>query len=155
MGMLDGLLGNVLSAAVGGGSSSARSNPLGALVNSFGGGNAALGGDLLGAVLSMVQQNGGLTGVVDMFRQNGMGRAADSWVGTGANESLSPDQLQQIFGGDQLGSLASQLGTSRGGVTSMLSQLLPELVNQLTPNGRIPDNHGDLISQGLAMLKRG
>ena len=79
-----------------------------------------------------------------------------SWcIGTGSNESISPDQLQQVFGGDQLSSLASQLGISRGGVTSMLSQLLPELVNQLTPNDRIPDNHEDLISQGLAMLKRG
>ena len=155
MGLLDGMLGNVLSAAVGGGSPSSTSNPLDALVNSLGGGNAARGGDLLGAVMSMVQKNGGLTGVVDMFRQNGMGQAADSWVGTGANESISPDQLQQVLGGDQLGNLASQLGSSSGGVTSMLSQLLPELINQLTPNGQIPDNHSDLISQGLAMLKRG
>ena len=155
MGLLDGLLGNVLSAAVGGGSSSATSNPLGALVNSLGGGNATRGGDLIGAVMSMVQQNGGLTGVVDMFRQKGMAQAADSWVGTGANESISPDQLQEVFGGDQLASLASKLGMSPGQATSILSRLLPEFVNQLTPNGRIPDNHGDLISQGLAMLKRG
>jgi uncharacterized protein YidB (DUF937 family) len=59
-----------------------------------------------------------------------------------------------VFGGSGLGNLATHLGTSPGQAGSILSQILPELVNQFTPNGQIPENHNDLISQGLDMLRR-
>jgi uncharacterized protein YidB (DUF937 family) len=154
MGLLDGILGNVLGSAVGGAPSLQRSNPLGEILHSLGGGNTAQGSSLLTAVMSMVQQNGGLPRMLDMFRQNGLGQQADSWVGTGANASITPDQLQNVFSGDQLRNLAAQLGTSHTQASSILSQLLPELVNQLTPTGQIPDNHSDLLSQGLAALRR-
>ncbi len=104
--------------------------------------------------MAMVQQNGGLPGVIDKLRASGLGQQADSWVGTGANANVSPDQLSQAFGNTGLGNLAAQLGTSNGQAGSILSQILPELVNQLTPNGQVPDNHSDLLSQGLALLKR-
>lgn len=154
MGLLDGILGNVLGNSVGGSPSLQTSNPLGSLLQSLGGGDVSRNGNLLGSVMSMVQQNGGLPGVLDMFRQNGMTQHADSWVGTGANASITPDQVHQVFGGSQLRNLAAQLGVSDGHASSVLSQLLPELVNQLTPNGRIPENHGDLLSQGLSALGR-
>ena len=112
------------------------------------------GADLLGAVMAMVQQNGGLPGVIDKLRASGLGQQADSWVGTGPNTGVSPDELTQAFGNTGLGNLAAQLGTSGGQAGSILSQILPELVNQLTPNGQIPDNHSDLLSQGLALLRR-
>jgi uncharacterized protein YidB (DUF937 family) len=124
------------------------------LVNGLGANNQKGGADLIGAVMAMVQQNGGLPGVLDKLRSSGLGQQADSWVGTGPNASVSPDQLTQAFGSSGLGNLAAQLGTSNGQAGSILSQILPELVNQLTPNGQIPDNHNDLLSQGLALLKR-
>jgi len=154
MSLLDGILGNVLGSAVGGSPSLQRSNPLGEILHSLGGGNAAQGSTLLTAVMSMVQQNGGLPGVLDMFRQKGLAQQADSWVGTGANASITADQLQHVFGGDQLRNLAAQFGTSSSQASSILSQILPELVNQYTPTRQIPDNHEDLLSQGLAALKR-
>ena len=83
-----------------------------------------------------------------------MGHQADSWVGTGPNAGVSPDDLTQALGNTGLGNLAAQLGTTNGQAGSILSQILPELVNQLTPNGQIPDNHGDLLAQGLALLRR-
>ena len=61
--------------------------------------------------------------------------------------------MQQVFGNSGLGNLAAQLGTSHGDASSMLARVLPEIVNQLTPQGRVPDNHSDLLSQGLAMLR--
>ena len=153
MGLLDGILSNVAGSVLGGGQAQG-SSPLDALVNGLGANNQKGGADLIGAVMAMVQQNGGLPAVLDKLRSSGLGQQADSWVGTGPNASVSPDQLTQAFGSSGLGNLATQLGTSNGQAGSILSQILPELVNQLTPNGQIPDNHNDLLSQGLALLKR-
>jgi uncharacterized protein YidB (DUF937 family) len=153
MGLLDGILSSVAGSVLGGGQQQGTGQ-LDALVNSLGAGGQTGGNDLLGAIMSMVQQNGGLPGVVNMLRNSGLGQQADSWVGTGANADVSAEQMTQVFGGSGLGDLASKLGTSQGQAGSVLSQILPELVNQLTPNGQIPDNHSDLLSQGLAMLRR-
>ena len=155
MGLLDGILNNVAGSVLGGGQQEGT-NPLDALVNGLGSGSGGQmrGNDLLGAVMSMVQQNGGLPGIVNMLRNSGLGQQADSWVSSGPNAGVSADQMTQVFGGSGLGNLASQLGTSQGQAGSILSQILPELVNQLTPNGQIPDNHNDLISQGLEQLRR-
>jgi uncharacterized protein YidB (DUF937 family) len=153
MGLLDGILSNVAGSVLGGGQQQGTSQ-LDALANSLGGGGQMRGNDLLGAVMSMVQQNGGLPGIVSMLRNSGLGQQADSWVGTGPNVDVSADQMTQAFAGSGLGNLATQLGTSQGQAGSILSQILPELVNQLTPNGQIPENQGDLISQALKMLQR-
>ena len=153
MGLLDGILSNVAGSVLSGGQAHGT-GPLDALVNSLGAGHQKGGGDLLGAVMAMVQQNGGLPGVIDKLRASGLGQQADSWVGTGPNAGVSPDELTQALGNTSLGNLATQLGTSNGQAGSILSQILPELVNQLTPNGQIPDNHSDVLAKGLEMLRR-
>jgi uncharacterized protein YidB (DUF937 family) len=154
MGLLDGILGNVAGSVLGGGQAQGA-NPLEAMLGNLGGGNQAGGGaNILGAVMSLVQQNGGLTGVLNMLQSSGLGQQANSWVGTGANANVSADQMSQVFGNAGIGNLAAQLGTSQGQAGSILSQVLPELVNQLTPNGQVPDNHNDLLSQGLSALLR-
>jgi uncharacterized protein YidB (DUF937 family) len=71
-----------------------------------------------------------------------------------AEPIVSAEQMQQTFGASGLGSLATQLGTSQTQAGSLLAQVLPELVNQFTPNGQIPENHNDLLSQGLALIRR-
>ncbi len=154
MGLLDGILSSVAGSVLNSGQQQDGGNPLDVLVNSLGAGGQARGNDLLGAVMSIVQQNGGLPGIVNMLRNNGLGQQADSWVGTGPNAGVSAEQMTDVFGGSGLGNLASQLGTSPGQAGSILSQILPELVNQLTPNGQIPENHNDLVSQALSMLQR-
>ena len=82
-----------------------------------------------------------------------MSSQADSWVSTGPNAGISAEELQQAVGGSTLDPFAAQLGMSPSQTSSVLAQILPELVNQLTPQGTLPDNHSDLISQGLAMLR--
>ena len=154
MGLLDGILGSVAGSVLSGGQSAQGGDPLDALTSSLGAGNQLRSNDLLGAVMSLVQQNGGLPGVLNMLRNSGLGQQADSWVGTGPNAAVSPDQITQAFGGSGIGNLAAQLGTSTGQAGSILSQLLPELVNQLTPDGQIPDNHNDILSKGLELLRR-
>ena len=138
MGLLDGMLGNVLGGMMGGGQQGAQGqNPL------------------LAIALQMLQQNGGLQGVLSKFQQAGFGDQVQSWVGTGQNMPISPDALQQVLGSGQLGKIAQQLGMSPQDAAGGLAQMLPGVVDQMTPQGQIPDNHSDLVSQALAMLQKG
>jgi uncharacterized protein YidB (DUF937 family) len=81
---------------------------------------------------------GGLGGLLERFRQRGYGEHANSWVGTGPNEPLSPDALSEVFGPTQLSQIASQAGLSEDEARSGLSQLLPEVVDHFTPDGQMP-----------------
>src|SRR5258708_39639081 len=112
-------------------------DPLGSMLSGLASGNAGAGGSnpLLQMVLSLLQQNGGLEGVLGKFRQGGLGAQADSWVSTGPNMGISPAQLEQIFGSSALDGIASPLGVSQEQPGPTISQGLPELINQLTPQG--------------------
>lgn len=122
-----GLLDSVLGAALGGGP---------------GGGGQA---DLLKMVIGMLANNGqagaaagGLGGLLEQFQRSGLGEVAGSWVATGQNLPISPDQLGQVLGGDQIAGMASQLGMNPGDLLGQLSQMLPQVIDQLTPNGQVP-----------------
>jgi len=100
------------------------------------------------------QYPGGLGGLVQAFRQGGLGEIVDSWVSTGQNLPVSGDQLSSVLGSDLLGTLAGQAGVAPQELSSGLAALLPGLVDQLTPGGKLPEG-GDLLAQGLDMLKKG
>jgi len=140
MGLLDGLLGSVMGGMMGGGSSAQGTQ----------GGNP-----MIQMALQMLQQNGGIDGLLAKFQQAGMGQQAQSWIGTGQNLPIPADALSQIFGQGQLGQIAQQLGMSHQDVASGLSQVLPGVVDEMTPQGHIPDNHSDLVAQALAILQKG
>ena len=92
-----------------------------------------LGGASAGSVLS-----GGLGQLIDSFRQNGQGQAADSWVGRGPNQPIDPTQLEQAIGPDVLNTLSQHTGLSRDELLSRLTRELPTAVDKLTPEGRLP-----------------
>ena len=92
-----------------------------------------LGGASAGSVLS-----GGLGGLVERFRQSGHGQAADSWVSTGPNQQIAPDQLKQAIGPDVLNTLSQQTGLSSEELLSRLTRELPAAVDKFTPEGRLP-----------------
>ncbi len=95
---------------------------------------------LLQAVTSLLGNNsnlGGLAGLVQAFQKNGLGEIVNSWVSTGQNMSVSPQQIEQGLGSDLLKQLASTAGLSPQDTSSQLSNLLPNLVDKLTPNGKI------------------
>ena len=144
MGLLDGIVGNVLGSMLSG---NQAQSPLGAGANQAQGGNL-----LLQIALSMLQQNGGLEGVLGKFRQGGLAQQADSWVGTGQNMNNSADQLQQVFGSSTISDLASRLGMPADQAGSAMAQMLPDVINQLTPQGQVPENSNEEISQGLSAL---
>ena len=147
MGLLDSILGMVSGGQSGGGGNAALLNAvLGMLANSGqgGAGAGAAGGPLSGL--------GGLGGLIGKFQQAGLGDVMSSWTGTGQNQPISPDQLHNTLGADLIGSLAGQLGMSHGDVASQLSQLLPQVIDRLTPNGQVPSGNLGSASDLFAML---
>jgi len=98
-----------------------------------GGLGGLLAGGAAGSVIS-----GGLGDLLKQLQQNGHGEAASSWVGGGPNKQISPGDLASALGADQISSLMSQSGLSRDELLSGLSQHLPDVVNHLTPDGRLP-----------------
>ncbi len=98
-----------------------------------GGLGGLLAGGAAGSVLS-----GGLNDLLKQFQQNGHGDAVDSWVGTGPNKTIAPKELGQALGSDQISALSAQTGMSRDELLDALSHYLPQVVDRLTPQGRLP-----------------
>jgi uncharacterized protein YidB (DUF937 family) len=108
--------------------------PSGSLSDLFPGGlGSVLGGASAGSVLS-----GGLANIIKELQDSGHGRVAQSWVGTGPNEDIAPKELANVLGSDTLNTLSKQTGMSMNDLLAGLSQHLPDLIDQLTPNGRLP-----------------
>ncbi len=138
MGLLDQVIGGLMGGSGGGGGSPMQ----GVLMNMLGGGQQQGGmanqqqGQGIGG---MMGGGGGLGGLLASFQQAGLGHVAQSWVGNGPNQAVSPEQLHSVLGQDQVQSMASQAGMQPQDFLSQLSQHLPNAVNGMTPNGRLPD----------------
>ncbi len=147
MGILDGILGSVL-----GGSSNA--GPLQSILGSvLGGGQAQQQqqGGLGGALGGMLGGGGGLGGLLGQFQQAGLGHVAQSWVGNGANQQVSPDQLHQVFGDQQVNQWSQQTGMPKQDLLSQLSQYLPHAVDRMTPQGQVPAEEGGSAFDGAGV----
>jgi uncharacterized protein YidB (DUF937 family) len=105
MGMLDGLLGGVV------------------------------GAEMATVVNGLIQKHGGVQGIVAQLEQQGLGGTVRSWVGTGANLPITPDQIHQAFGSDTVKELAAKIGISPQDLAAKLSQILPQAIDKLTPGG--------------------
>ncbi len=197
MGLLDGLLGNVLGSALGGGQQQQGGGNnallqmalqmlmhkgggqqggggLGDVLGSImGGGQAQQGntggaggglsdilGGLMGGGQPQQQQGGGMGGMgglgslIEAFQKNGMGDQVNSWVSQGENLPVSGDQVTQAFGKDQISQMAEKLGMSHGDVSGGLAQMLPQLINHVTPSGQVPQDHNMITDALSALLKR-
>ena len=124
------LPGNVTAGLPGGGAGGGLSDVL------KGGLGGLLAGGAAGSILS-----GGLGDLLNQFQQKGQGDAANSWVSNGPNKQISPGDLSSALGADQIEALSAQSGLSRDELLRGLSQYLPDVVNHLTPDGRLPSDH--------------
>lgn len=127
-GGLGGMLGGLLDGGAAGG---VQGGGLGDLLK--GGLGGLLAGGAAGNVLS-----GGLGDLLNQLQEKGQGDAANSWVGTGPNKAISPNDLASALGPDQINAMMEQTGLSRSELLSGLAANLPEAVNRLTPDGRLP-----------------
>ena len=132
MGLLDNLENQALGKVLGG-----TSNPLAS------------------GLLQMIQnQPGGLQGLVQNFHDKGLGGVAQSWVGNGQNLPISADQIHQVLGSDQVKALAAKAGISPDAAGGAIAQLLPGIIDKLTPNGQVPahNNVMDMVGGLLQNL---
>ena len=97
-----------------------------------------VGAEMATVVNSLIQQHGGIQGVIAQLEQQGLGGMARSWIANGPNQPISPAQVSQVFGSGMLGQLAAKSGLSPQELAQKLSQALPAAIDKLTPNGTIP-----------------
>jgi uncharacterized protein YidB (DUF937 family) len=97
-----------------------------------------IGAEMATVVNSLIEKHGGVQGIVAQFEQQGLGGTVRSWVGTGANQPITPDQVHQAFGADTVKQLAARLGMAPEDLAAKLSQVLPQSIDKLTPGGVPP-----------------
>jgi uncharacterized protein YidB (DUF937 family) len=110
-------------------------------------------GEVLGQVLGGAGGAGGLGALLDQFQRAGFGDQVRSWVGTGANQEMPAGALDQVFGAGGLAEIARRAGLSEADASQGLSQLLPAVVDHVTPNGQVPDGN-ELLASVEALAKR-
>ena len=109
---------------------------------------------LTSAALSRISDpaTGGLLGLVNTLRQLGLDDVVSSWISTGENKPISSEQVQNALGEGQINQMAQNMGVSRQEVSTGLAGLLPQLIDKLTPDGKLPE--GSVLDQRLELLKR-
>jgi uncharacterized protein YidB (DUF937 family) len=154
MGLLDSVLGSVMGGQQQAGAASGGG--LGSLISMV-----ANNPQLMQAVTGMLSNDGGqggLGGLMAKFQQAGLGDVVGSWVGSGQNQPVSGEQLTNVLGADTMAGLAEKLGMSQGDAAGQLSNILPGLIDKLTPNGAAPSgglgNAGDLMGMLGGLLQK-
>jgi uncharacterized protein YidB (DUF937 family) len=100
-----------------------------------------VGGEMATLVNQLIERHGGVQGIIMQMEQQGLGPTVKSWVGSGPNQPISPTQVHQAFGPQILSELAAKTGLNPQDLAAKLSQVLPQVVDKLTPNGQVPPAH--------------
>jgi uncharacterized protein YidB (DUF937 family) len=117
-------------------------------------GGEANAGSLLEHAMSLINNpsTGGISGLIEAFKNNNLGDIVSSWISTGKNMPITADQILQTLGSDKIQKIAQKIGMSNEDLSQHLSQLLPQIVDKLTPNGNVPSP--SVLEDGLNMLKK-
>jgi uncharacterized protein YidB (DUF937 family) len=154
MGLLDGVLGDALGGMTGGNAGANNlQGMLGGLLGQLGGTPGGNSNAMLTTVMSLVQQHGGVEGLIAKFQAGGLSDVVSSWVGTGQNLPVSATQVTQVLGDSTINTVASSMGVDPSHASSSIASMLPELINQLTPHGVVDAGSSDVLAKGLSMLK--
>lgn len=94
--------------------------------------------NLLQSAMEMFGNHQGITNLQNQAQSQGLGSIVQSWIGTGANQSIAPDQVQSLVGSDMINQLAARVGLPPAMASAALSKILPMLVDKATPNGEVP-----------------
>jgi uncharacterized protein YidB (DUF937 family) len=97
-----------------------------------------VGAEMASVVNQLIVKHGGLPGIVSQLQQQGLGPTVSSWIGSGPNQPISPDQVHQGFGPEVIRELAAKAGLNPQELAQKLSQVLPQVIDKLTPTGSVP-----------------
>ena len=115
-------------------------------------GAAGASNPTVGGLLQMINNHpGGFSGLLQTFHEKGLGGVASSWVGTGANQAVSAEQIQRVLGNEHIQAFAAKLGIPPEQASAKIAEYLPQVVDKLTPNGQVPQ--GNLMEAGKDLLK--
>ena len=120
----------------------------------LGGNQTALLMMLLPLAMRWVQRNGGMGAVLDKFRQQGLDRQAKSWVSTGANDAVDEKAVEQVVGQDELRQMAQRLGVPEHEVAQAFAEIMPEMVDKLSPEGHLPQEADDVLDESTRTLEK-
>jgi uncharacterized protein YidB (DUF937 family) len=160
LGGLGGGLGGIALGSVLGGMMRNRAGAggIGAARGGMGGG---LGGNqtallvmLLPLAMRWIQRNGGMNAVLDKFRQKGLGGQAQSWMATGANQPIDGQSVEQVVGQDELRQMAQRLGVPEQQVAQAFAEIMPEMVDKLTPDGQLPHQADEVLDESRQALEK-
>ncbi|PID51249.1 MAG: hypothetical protein CR960_01815 [Pasteurellales bacterium] len=124
-------------------------NILGSVASSVLGGNEA---KLPQIVQTLLASQGGIQGLITKFQQGGLDDVISSWMGNGENQPVSPDQIKEVLGEDELRNVAQQVDMDENELPNLISQYLPTIVDKLSPNGEIDTDNLDLESIAKSVL---
>jgi uncharacterized protein YidB (DUF937 family) len=122
----------------------------GAVLGKLGGGEQ---GGMAQIALDMFNQHGGIGGILDKFKENGLAEQAASWVGKGENLPISADQLSSVLGSGVIAEMAAKFGIDPSTLSAQIAEHLPTVIDKLTPDGEVKEGSGNLLSAVLGMLK--
>ena len=97
-----------------------------------------VGGEMATVVNGLIEKHGGVQGIVNQLQQQGLGATVKSWVGTGPNQAITPDQIHQAFGQSTIAELAAKAGLNPQELAQKLAQVLPQAIDKMTPGGAVP-----------------
>jgi len=109
---------------------------------------------LLPLAMRWVQKNGGMGAVLDRFRQQGFGRQAQSWVATGSNDGIDERAVEQVVGAGELQQMAQRLGVPEQEVAQAFAEIMPQMVDQLSPQGQLPREADEVLDEGRQTLEK-
>lgn len=154
-GGLGGGLGGVALGGILGGLLGGRRSPVGVPAGrGMGSNRTALLVMLLPLAMRWIQRNGGVGAVLDKFRQQGYGRQAQSWVSTGQNDGIDEQAVEQVVGQGELQQMAQRLGVPEPDVAQAFAEIMPEMVDKLTPQGQLPDQADVVLDESRQTLEK-
>lgn len=106
--------------------------------------------DLLSGVMTLINNAGGVQAILQQLQASGIAGQVASWIGTGENHPVSGNQIAEALGADNIAQIAQHAGVAPEHAATGLAQLLPQIIDKLTPDGQVP--HNDLLQQGLSLL---
>lgn len=110
-------------------------------------------GKMAQVAMDLFNQYGGLSGILEKFKANGMAEQVASWVGKGANLPISAEQVSSVLGNSAVAEMAAKFGITPEALSSKIAEYLPTIVDKMTPDGDVPADSGNLLGTLLSMLK--